>query len=76
MYAKAGRRTEAAAALSDAAALARRRLAEYPDMVGIVEEYSDALKQQGKPKEAEELRGEARRARIAAGSVIKAHTPF
>jgi tetratricopeptide (TPR) repeat protein len=76
MFTKAGRHAEAEAALSQAAAIARRNLAEHEDMAVILEDYSLALKHQGKPKEAEELRGEARRARVAAGLVINAHTPF
>jgi tetratricopeptide (TPR) repeat protein len=75
-YTKAGRRVEADATLSRATTIARRNLAEHPDMAMIMEAYATALKNSGKPKEAEELRVEARRARMAAGLVVNAHSPF
>lgn len=72
-YTKAGKRSEGEATLAQAAAIARRNLSGHPDMVTIVENYSASLKHQGKSKEAEELRVEARRARVIAGLVIAAH---
>jgi hypothetical protein len=45
-------------------------------MAGILEDYSASLNDQGKRKEAEELRVEAKRARVAAGLVVTAHQPF
>jgi tetratricopeptide (TPR) repeat protein len=75
-YAKAGRKQEADAALERAAAIARKNLNEHTDMAAILEQYSALLKNQGKPKEAEEFRAEARRARIAASLVRTAHPSF
>ena len=75
-YTKAGRKAEAYAELSRAAVIARRNLDGHPDMAAILEDYSAALKRQGKPKEAEEVRTEARRARVAAALVVSAPSPF
>ena len=43
-------------------------------MVTVLEDYSTILKKQGKAKEAEELRVEAKRARVASSLVINAHS--
>jgi len=75
-YAKAGRKPEAEAALARAATIARRNLKLHADMATIIEDYSSSLNHQGKFKEAEELRVEARRARVAAGLVTSARQPF
>jgi len=72
MYARSGRKSEAEETLASAAVLARRNLSGHADMVDIIDDYSAALKHQGKSKEAEELRVEARRARVVAGLVISA----
>jgi tetratricopeptide (TPR) repeat protein len=72
-HAKAGRHVDAQAVLAEAADMARRNLNKHPDMAAILELYSGALKKQGKKQEAEELRTEARRARVAAGLVVNAH---
>jgi hypothetical protein len=45
-------------------------------LVEILEDYSASLKRQGRTKEAEELRVEAKRARVKAGLVINALSPF
>jgi tetratricopeptide (TPR) repeat protein len=74
-YAKAGRKSESDTALANAAVIARRSVGRHPDMVTILEDYSATLNNQGHTKEADELRTEARRARISAGLVIKAHNP-
>ena len=74
-YQRAGRKGDAASTLAEAAAIARRNLDKTPDMVAIVEDYSAALKMQGKAAEAEELRAQAKRARTSAGLVINAHHP-
>jgi tetratricopeptide (TPR) repeat protein len=74
-YTRAGRKSEADAALSRAATLARRNLGRHPEMVTVLEDYSTVLKKQGKGKEAEELRVEARRARVSSSLVINAHSP-
>jgi tetratricopeptide (TPR) repeat protein len=75
-YAAAGRKTDAEAMLSRAAGIARRNVDAHPDMAMIMDAYAATLKKGGKVKEAEELRVEAKRARIAAGLVVSAHTPF
>ena len=75
-YVKVGRRTEAEALLAEAAVLARQHLGQHPDMAKIVEDYSTLLSNSGKTKEANELRGEAKRARVSNGLVINAHNPF
>jgi len=75
-YAKAGRKGEADVTLEKAAAIARQNLIQHPDIVTIVEHYSSNLRSEGRKKEADELRTEAKRARISAGLVIKAHNPF
>jgi tetratricopeptide (TPR) repeat protein len=75
-YKRAGRTIEADAALAEAAVIARQGLSRHPDLVEIVEDYSATLKKQGRTKEAEELRVEARRARVKAGMVINALSPF
>ena len=72
-YARAGRKSEAENSLAQAADIARRNLAGHAEMADIVEQYSASLKQQGKSVEAEELRVEARRARVINGLVIAAH---
>jgi len=72
-YAKAGRKSEAETMLAQAADHARRNLAGHAEMADIVDQYSASLKQQGKSKEAEELRVEARRSRVINGLVIAAH---
>jgi tetratricopeptide (TPR) repeat protein len=71
-YAKAGRQSEADKTLAQAADIARRNLAGHADMADIVDQYSASLRNQGKSKEAEELRVEARRARMINGLVIAA----
>jgi tetratricopeptide (TPR) repeat protein len=75
-YARAGKKREADAALARAAEIARLNLAQHVDMAAILEDYSASLNDQGKRKEAEELRVEAKRARMAGGLVITAHQPF
>jgi GGDEF domain-containing protein len=75
-YAKAGRQSEAEAALAQAAAIARRNASQHTDLARILEEYSAVLKNQGKPQEAEEFRAEARRARVAASLVTPVRQPF
>ena len=74
-YAKAGRKAEAHAALARAAAIARRKATEHPDMAFIIDAYAESLKKNGKAKEARELQVEARRAKVASGLVINAHRP-
>jgi tetratricopeptide (TPR) repeat protein len=69
MYAKAGRKPEADATLARAAVIARRNLSQHIDMASIIDDYAALLKNQGKSKDAEELRAEARRARTAADLV-------
>lgn len=73
-YQRAGRTAESKSALAEAAGIARRNLDKDSEMAEIVEEYSQLLKAQGKTKEAEELHGQASRARTLAGIVIKAHS--
>ncbi|HYR42209.1 MAG TPA: tetratricopeptide repeat protein [Terriglobia bacterium] len=75
-YTRAGRKSEAEALLARAAALARQHLSQHPDMAKIVEDYSTILSNGGKTKEANELRLEAKRARVSTGLVINAHNPF
>jgi tetratricopeptide (TPR) repeat protein len=75
-YQADGRKADAAAALSQANDIARRKAKEHPDMALIMEAYAETLKREGKAKEAEQLRVEARRVRTAAGLVVTAHTPF
>jgi tetratricopeptide (TPR) repeat protein len=75
-YQRAGRNAEADAALAQAALIARRNLSNHPDLAAIIEDYSATLKKQGRSKEAENLRAEAKRARVAAGLVISVHGPF
>jgi tetratricopeptide (TPR) repeat protein len=76
IYIKAGRKDQAAVALEQAAGIARRHINENRDMVVIVEDYSATLKSAGKRSEAEELRAEARRARLKESLVVNAHSPF
>jgi hypothetical protein len=45
-------------------------------MVSIIDDYATVLKNQGKSKEAEELRAETRRARAAAGFVTRVPPTF
>ena len=76
MYAMAGRKEDAEATLAEAVAIARGKIATHPDMAIILESYSSVLNKKGKTQEAEELRVEARRARVTAGLVINALNPF
>ena len=71
----AGRTSEGEAALLEATTIARRNVSEHSDMAAIMEEYAGRLKRSGKLKEAEELRVEAKRARIRTSLVINAHHP-
>ena len=64
---------EASDTLAKATIIARQNLEPHPDMVQIIEDYSAMLKTQGKPKEAEELRAEARRVRVRSSLVINTH---
>jgi tetratricopeptide (TPR) repeat protein len=75
-YIKAGRKEDVQDVLEEAAGIARRHINENRDMVVIVEDYSSMLKNAGKAREAEELRAEARRARLKESLVINAHSPF
>jgi tetratricopeptide (TPR) repeat protein len=75
-YAKGGRKADAAATLARAAALARKHVAEHADLASIMDDYALLLRSGGKNKEAEEYRAEAKRARVAAGLVVNAHTFF
>jgi tetratricopeptide (TPR) repeat protein len=77
-YAAAGRKLDAEATLSRAATIARRNVAANPDMAAIMDSYAETLRSNGRVKEAEEFRSEAKRARVAAGLVINALTasPF
>lgn len=70
---KAGRLNEASDTLAKATIIARQNLEPHPDMVVIIEDYSAMLKTQGKQKEAEELRAEARRVRVRSSLVINTH---
>jgi len=74
-YAKAGRKAEAEAALLRATVIARSNLSQHLDMAAIIEDYSAILRKEGKTKEAEELRVEAKRARVTADLVINVHNP-
>jgi tetratricopeptide (TPR) repeat protein len=74
LYLRAGRRAEAKATLEQAAQIARQNLDKNPEMAVIVDEYSQALKAQGKTKEADELHAQVNRARTLAGLVIRAHS--
>jgi tetratricopeptide (TPR) repeat protein len=76
VYYKSGRKAEGNAALAEASGSARRRLMSHPDMGVIVEAYSTVLKNQGKTKEAEELRVEVKRARVSSELVINAYNPW
>ncbi len=75
-YAMAGRKADAAATLARAAALARKHVAEHTDLASMMDDYALLLRSGGKNKEAEEYRAEAKRARVAAGLVVNAHTFF
>jgi tetratricopeptide (TPR) repeat protein len=75
-YSRAARHVEAEETLSRAATIARRNISEHPDMAQILDAYARTLRKRGKTKEAEELRVEVRRARVAAGLVINALNPF
>jgi tetratricopeptide (TPR) repeat protein len=75
-YLRAGRRSDAEVILEQAAGIARRHIAEDRDMVTIIEDYSASLKAVGKASEAEELRAEARRARLKESLVVNGHNPF
>jgi tetratricopeptide (TPR) repeat protein len=75
-YAAAGRKADSEATLARAVVLARKNVAAHPDMALIMDEYAERLRNAGKKREAEELRVEARLARIAAGLVVNAHSPF
>jgi tetratricopeptide (TPR) repeat protein len=75
-YKKAGKTADADATLAQAAIIARRHLSTHAAMSAIVGDYSGVLKKQGKLKEAEELRIEAKRARVAAGLVVSTRNPF
>jgi len=76
MYIKAGRKTEGEATLLRATVIARTNLSQNVDMASILEDYSAMLRKQGKTEEAEELRVEARRARMSAGLIVNAHNSF
>jgi tetratricopeptide (TPR) repeat protein len=76
MYIKAGRPDDAELALVEAAAIARRNLGEHPDLAPIVEAYSAVLKKHGRTKEAEDLRVEAKQARVRSAVVIHALSGF
>jgi len=76
VYRRTDRQPEAEEALARAAILARRNISRNPAMPLILDEYAQALRKTGKTKEAEELRGEIRRAKVEAGLVINAHSPF
>src|SRR6185295_10301094 len=75
-YAAAGRKADSEATLARAVVLARKNVSAHPDMAIIMDEYAERLRNAGKKREAEELRVEARLARIAAGLVVNAHSPF
>ena len=75
MYSAAGRKSDAESALVRAAAIARRKVAEHSDMVLILDEFAERLRTSGKVKEAEELRGVAKRARVAAALVVSGRRP-
>lgn len=75
IYRRANRTVESDVALEQAARIAQHNLDKEPEMAAIVDEYSEMLRTRGKTKEAEELHGQASRARIIGGLVIKAHSP-
>jgi len=75
-YSRAARHLEAEETLSRAAAIARRNISEHSDMARILDAYARTLRKHGKTKEAEELRVEVKRARVAEGLVINALNPF
>jgi tetratricopeptide (TPR) repeat protein len=76
VYRRTDRQAEAEETLARAAILARKNISKNPTMPLILDEYAQALRKTGKTKEAEELRGEIRRAKVEAGLVINAHSPF
>jgi tetratricopeptide (TPR) repeat protein len=76
MYVKAGRKEEADAALARATEIARRNFGQHSDMISIIDDYATVLKNQGKSKQAEELRTESKRARAAADLVTSVPPTF
>jgi tetratricopeptide (TPR) repeat protein len=75
-YRRTGRDAEAEEMLARAAALARPNISGNPNMALILDDYLLRLRKTGKTEEAEELRGEIKRAKVGAGLVINAHSPF
>ncbi len=75
-YKRSGQKEEAQATLEQSAALARANLEKAPDMATIVDDYAALLKNQGKTKEADELRRQAKQARTVSGLVIRAQSLF
>ena len=76
VYRRTDRQADAEETLAHAAILARKNISKNPTMPLILDEYAQALRKTGKTREAEELRGEIRRAKVEAGLVINAHSPF
>ena len=76
VYIKADRKAEGENALLRAAAIARNNLSQRADMAAILEDYSAMLRKQGNIEDAEELRVEARRARVSNSLVTNANNPF
>jgi tetratricopeptide (TPR) repeat protein len=74
LYLRAGRTSEAKATLEQAAQIARQNLDKNPEMAAIVDEYSQALKAQGKTREADELHAQVTRARMLTGLVTNVHS--
>jgi len=74
-YVAAGRTHDAEETLSKAGAIARRNVAEHPEMLVIMDAYASVLTKGGKRREGEEVRAEARRVRLANELVVSARSP-
>jgi tetratricopeptide (TPR) repeat protein len=73
-YLKDGKAEQAEATLRRASDIARQHLSD-PTMPGILEAHAQLLISSGKREEAQNLQAEARRARIANESTVRAYSP-
>ena len=72
-YTEQGKVPEAMTAMEEAVRIARPNLSRSPEMIAVLEAYSHLLDVVGKPVEAQDVRSEARVARVTMASTVRAY---
>jgi tetratricopeptide (TPR) repeat protein len=73
IYVAQGKKADAESMLTRAVAIARRGGGAAAELPGLLYEYADLLKSEGKAQEAQSLHAEARRMQMAIAATVRAH---